>query len=48
MITRDVNVMKNINVDKVIFIAYGKVVGEGIHKDLMKNNNSYYELIRQI
>ncbi len=48
LITRDINIIKNKNVDKIIFIAYKEVIGEGIHKDLIKNNQRYKNLIKQI
>ena len=45
MITRDLNILKNKSVDKIIFIANGEVIGEGIHKNLIKNNDKYKKLI---
>ena len=45
MITRDINLLKNKNVSKVIFLAYGKVIGDGKHNKLIKNNEKYKELI---
>ena len=48
MISRDLKIIKNKNVDKVIFLAYGKVVGEGKHHDLVKNNEEYQNLLKKM
>ena len=48
MISRDIKIIKNKNVDKVIFLAYGKVVGEGKHQDLFKNNEEYQNLLKKM
>ena len=45
IITRDLTIMENNNVDKIIFINDGKIVGNGKHKKLMKNNLKYKDLI---
>ena len=41
LITKDLKLIRNKNVDKIIFIAYGKIIGIGIHADLIKNNLDY-------
>ena len=48
IITRDLKLIKNKKVDKVIFLAYGKIIGEGIHEDLQKNNLNYRNLIKKM
>ena len=45
MITRDMNIIKNNNVDKIVFIAYGNIYGIGKHNELIKNKK-YKELIK--
>ncbi len=44
MITRDLSLMKNNAIDKIIFIAYGRIVGIGKHHEL-KKNQEYCKLI---
>ena len=44
MITRDLSIMENNNVDKVIFIAYAEIIGIGTHQELLRNDR-YKELI---
>ena len=48
LITKDLKLIRNKNVDKIIFIAYGKIIGEGIHADLIKNNLDYQKLIKKM
>lgn len=36
-----------INADKIVMIENGKIVGEGTHKDLLKNCKEYYDLYNQ-
>ena len=48
MITRDLSIIKNKNVDKIIFMAYGEIIGEGVHSKLIKSNKKYCELLKMI
>ena len=48
MISRDLDIIKNKNVDKIIFLAYGKIVGIGKHNELIKSNNEYIELLKKM
>lgn len=48
MITRNMPIIKNKNVDKVLFIAYGSVIGEGKHSELVKNNKEYVNLLKKM
>jgi len=48
LISRDINIIKNKNVDKVIFLAYGRVIADGIHGDLVKNNPEYKNLLKKM
>ena len=36
-----------INADKIVMIENGKIVGEGTHKELLKNCKEYYDLYNQ-
>ena len=47
LLTRDISIIENDNIDKIIFIAYGKIIGIGKHRKLMKNEK-YNELIKLI
>ena len=48
VVSRNIDILKNNNVDKIIFFAYGKVIGEGNHKDLIKNNQEYQKLLKKM
>lgn len=48
LITRNQKIMKKDYVNKVIFIAYGKVVCEGKHEYLVKNNSEYKKLLKKM
>ncbi len=48
VVSRNIDILKNNNVDKIIFFAYGKVIGEGNHKDLIKNNQEYHKLLKKM
>lgn len=48
MISNDLKIIKNKNVDKIIFISSSKIVGEGLHSNLIKNNLEYQKLIKRI
>lgn len=47
LLTRDISIIENDNIDRIIFIAYGKIIGIGKHRELMKNEK-YNELIKLI
>ena len=48
VVSRNIEILKNKNVDKIIFLAYGRVIGEGEHKDLIKNNQEYQNLLKKM
>ena len=48
MISRDLKVIRNKNVNKVIFFAYGKIIGIGKHHDLIKNNLDYKKMLNNL
>ncbi len=48
MISNDLKIIKNKNVDKVIFLSQSKIIGEGKHEKLIKNNLEYQKLIKRI
>ena len=48
IVSRNIDILKNKNIDKILFLAYGKVIGEGNHKDLMKNNQEYQKLVKKM
>ena len=48
IVSRNIDILKNRNVDKIIFLAYGRVIGEGNHKDLIKNNQEYQNLLKKM
>lgn len=48
VVSRNIDILKNKNIDKILFLAYGKVIGEGNHKDLMKNNQEYQKLVKKM
>ena len=48
MISRDLKVIRNKNVNKVIFFAYGKIIGIGKHYDLIKNNLDYKKMLNNL
>ena len=48
IISNDIGLIKNKNVDKSILFSSGIIVGEGKYSELMLNNKDYHELIRKI
>lgn len=48
MISRDLRVIKNKNIDNIIFLAYGKIVGIGRHNELLRNNMEYKNLLKKM
>ena len=48
MITRNLKYIKNNNIDKIIFIAYGEIIGDNKHEILIKDNELYQKLIKEI
>ena len=48
MISRDLKVIRNKNVNKVIFFAYGKIIGIGKHHDLIDNNLDYKKMLNNL
>ena len=48
MASRDLKIVRNKNVDQVIFIAYGKIIGVGKHSELIKDNQEYGKLLKKM
>ena len=48
VISRDLNLIMNKNVDKVIYIASSKIIGEGKHDILLKMNAKYQEFLKKM
>ena len=48
MISNDEKIIKNKNVDKILFISSSKIVGDGVYSELIKNNSEYQKLIKKI
>ncbi len=48
MISNDEKIIKNKNVDKILFISSSRIVGDGVYSELIKNNSEYQKLIKKI
>ncbi len=48
MITRDRSIIEKKEIDEVIFLAYGKVIGAGKHQEMSKKNQEYKNLLNKM
>ncbi len=48
MISNDLKIIKNPFIDKIIMIHEGKIIGEGLHKDLIENNKEYRKILKNL
>lgn len=48
MVSNDVKLIRNKQVDKTILLTNGKIIGDGKYSDLMLNNKDYHELIKKL
>ena len=48
VISNDRKIIRNKNADKSILINYGKIIGDGIYRELMLNNPEYCKLMKNL
>lgn len=48
IISHDIKIIQNRNVDKIIFLANGQVIADGRHKELMTDNDDYKNYLKKM
>lgn len=48
IISQDINIINNKNVDKIIMFDKGQIIAAGNHTDLIKNNHQYADLLEKM